>query len=131
MPLVPFVLFVPVEPLRPLEPLGRFFMMSSDCMPVPAPLPVPERELPGVSAMPPSLRIVRLEPVPVPGVCAPVAELGVPSAGFVCSGFGLVVEFIEPGVEGAVLPPVWALAKVAAAKSAEAMAVLRMKSWCM
>lgn len=38
-----------------------------------------------------SLRIVRLEPVPVPGVILPVPEFGVPSTGLTCSGSGLVV----------------------------------------
>ena len=70
------------------------------------------------------LRIVRLDPVPVPGVCEPVAELGVPSAGRVCSGFGLVVEFIMPGVDGVVSGAVWALARPVATKRAAAMAVL-------
>ena len=119
---------LPVEPPEPVDPLGRFFIMSSDCMTVPEPLPIPAREPLGVSDMPFSLRIVRLEPVPVPGVCVPVAEFGMPSTGRVCSGFGLVVEFIEPGVEGAVPSPVWALARVAIATSTEAMAVLWLKS---
>ena len=70
------------------------------------------------------LRIVRLEPVPVPGVCRPEAELGVPSAGRTCSGFGLVVEFILPGVEGVVSGADCAPARLATMRSVAARAAL-------
>ena len=70
------------------------------------------------------LRIVRLDPVPVPGVCRPLAELGVPSGGLICSGFGLVVEFMMPGVEGVVSWAVCALSRPLATRSAAATAVL-------
>ncbi len=58
--------------------------------------------LTGNSAAGVGLRIVRLDPVPVPGVCSPLPEFGSPSTGRTCSGFGLVVEFILPGTDGAV-----------------------------
>ena len=115
-----------VEPLEPVEPLERLRIISSACIVVLVPLVVPERALPAGSAMLPSLRIVRLDPVPVPGVCVPVAEFGVPSAGRVCSGFGLVVEFIMPGVEGAVSDAVCAPARPVATRRAAARAVLQL-----
>lgn len=76
------------------------------------------------SVIGPGMRIVRLDPVPVPGVCVPVAEFGVPSAGRTCSGFGLLVEFIWPGVDGAVSVPVWAQTQPLDMSSAAAMAVV-------
>ena len=76
-------------------------------------------------SLPVSVRIVRLDPVPVPCDCTPVAEFGAPSDDGFCSGFGLVVEFIIPGVEGVVLSgAVCAPARPVAMRSAAAMAVL-------
>ena len=78
----------------------------------------------GASIIGAGLRMVRLDPVPVPGVWTPVAELGVPSAGRVCSGLGLVVEFIEPGVDGGVSVVACAPTQLVATRSAAARAVL-------
>ena len=75
-------------------------------------------------SLPVSVRIVRLDPVPVPCDCTPVAEFGAPSDDGFWSGFGLVVEFIVPGVEGVVSGAVCAPARPAAMTSAAAMAVL-------
>jgi hypothetical protein len=99
--------------------MGSFFMSEEGIVVVDG-LPLTIESAAGVG-----LRIVRLDPVPVPGVCSPVAELGAPSDDGFCSGFGLVVEFIIPGVEGGVFSgTVCAPARPVAMRSAAAMAVL-------